>query len=117
MNKEPVNADARAGFAAKGVAAVAVAACVAVGVVGLVLPVIPGLLFLAIAVLIAARYFPAFGARLRGHRVLARHMSRADAFCRLRLAAKIRLAGLLCLKGFLSVLSFLGGRYEVLRRR
>jgi uncharacterized membrane protein YbaN (DUF454 family) len=86
-----------------------VLACVVIGVAGLVLPVIPGLLFLAIAAYIAARQFPSFDARLRSHRAIARHMGNADRFGRLSLGAKVQVAGWLCLKaiaeGFASLKS------------
>ncbi|MBN1239227.1 MAG: DUF454 family protein [Gammaproteobacteria bacterium] len=83
------------------VASLLVLACVAIGVVGLVLPIIPGLIFLALAAVIAARHFPWVGARLRNHRSLGRHLNRADGFVRLSLPDKIRVAGLLCAKALL----------------
>jgi uncharacterized protein len=82
----------------KAAACVLVIACVVVGVAGLVLPVIPGLLFLAVAAYIAARHFPSVDARLRGHRALGRHMSNADRFRRLSLGGKVQVAGWLGLK-------------------
>jgi uncharacterized membrane protein YbaN (DUF454 family) len=94
----------------KLVACVLVLACVAVGVVGLVLPVIPGLLFLAIAALIAARHFPSLAARLRRHRAFDRHLNKADGFLALRRPQKIQVAGWLCVKVFLDSLAFSAAR-------
>ncbi|HEX6998614.1 MAG TPA: DUF454 family protein [Gammaproteobacteria bacterium] len=71
---------------------------VAVGLAGLVLPIIPGLLFLGIAAYVAARHFPALDARLRRHRALGRHLSVADRLRHASLSAKVRVAGWLCVK-------------------
>lgn len=75
-----------------------VAVCVVAGVAGLVLPIIPGLVFLALAFVIAARAFPSLRARFRGHHWLGRHLHGADRFSRLSTADQIRVAGLYCLK-------------------
>jgi uncharacterized membrane protein YbaN (DUF454 family) len=71
---------------------------VAIGMVGLLLPIIPGLLFLAIAAIIAARLFPPLGARMRQHRVFAAYMERTDNFWRLTLQGKVKFAFWLTLK-------------------
>ncbi len=73
-------------------------ACAAIGVVGLVLPIIPGLLFLAIAAFFAAKHFPSVDARLRAHRGISRHLDNADRFRNLSLPAKVQVAGWLFLK-------------------
>jgi uncharacterized membrane protein YbaN (DUF454 family) len=75
-----------------------VAALVFLGVVGLVLPVIPGLLFLAIAAFVAAKHFPALDARLRSYRGVDKHFRYADRFRNLSLADKVQVAGWLCVK-------------------
>ena len=66
--------------------------CVAIGMAGLILPVIPGLLFLALAVLIAARLCPPLGRRLRNNAVFAPYMDKTDHFARLSLQGKVKFA-------------------------
>jgi uncharacterized membrane protein YbaN (DUF454 family) len=82
----------------KLIACVLIAVCVAVGALGLVLPIIPGLLFLALGAVIAAKHFPWLDRRLRGHRALGKHLDDADRFFDLGFSAKLRVAGWLCLK-------------------
>ena len=82
----------------KLIACALVLAFVAIGAIGVVLPIIPGLLFLAIAAFIAARHFPSIDARLRKHRAIARRMHWADRFTALDFTAKVRVAGWLCAK-------------------
>lgn len=88
-------------------AALLVVVCIAIGVVGLVLPIIPGLLFLAIAVLIVARHVPWVDARLRRHRFLGRHLDSVDGFARLSLRHKLALAVWLSVRTLLDGLSSL----------
>lgn len=90
-----------AGLAGRVPVVIGVLACVVLGIVGLVLPVIPGLLFLALAVLLTARHVPWIDCRLRAHRTIGPHMHRADRFLELDLGDKARVAGLLCAKGVL----------------
>lgn len=66
--------------------------CVAIGMVGLILPVIPGLLFLAFAVIIAARLCPPLGRRLRRNTLFAEYMHKSDHFARLSLQGKLKFA-------------------------
>lgn len=68
----------------KLIAGVVVLACLALGAIGLLLPIVPGLLFLAIAACVAASHFPAFGTRLRRNRTLGRFLDRADLIWRAR---------------------------------
>lgn len=72
--------------------------CAAIGVAGIILPVIPGLLFLAVAVLIAARLYPPLGRRLRNHALCAAYMDKTDGFWRLSLQGKVKFACWLTLK-------------------
>ncbi|HEX6994882.1 MAG TPA: DUF454 family protein [Gammaproteobacteria bacterium] len=88
-------------LSAKLLAAIAVLGLAVLGLIGIVLPVIPGLVFLALAALIVARHVPSVDARLRRHRVLGRHMHRVDRFFGLGLADRMRVAGLVALKGVL----------------
>jgi uncharacterized membrane protein YbaN (DUF454 family) len=72
--------------------------CVAIGMAGIILPVIPGLLFLALAVLIAARLFPPLGRRLRRNATFAPYMEKTDHFARLSLQGKVKFSCWLVLK-------------------
>lgn len=82
--------DTAPGWFVKLLALVLVLLCVAIGVAGLILPVIPGLLFLAFAVLIAARLCPPLGRRLRRSATFAPYMDQADHFARLSLQGKLK---------------------------
>lgn len=86
------------GLHVKLVAGIAVLAFVVLGLIGIVLPIIPGLLFLALAALIAARHVPAVDARLRRHHAIGRHMHRVDRFFGLDLLDQLRVAGLVTVK-------------------
>jgi uncharacterized membrane protein YbaN (DUF454 family) len=66
--------------------------CVAIGMAGIILPVIPGLLFLALAVIVAARMFPPLGRRLRRNATFAPYMEKTDHFTRLSLQGKVKFA-------------------------
>lgn len=92
----------------KLLACVALVLCLVAGAIGLILPIVPGIVFLAIAALIAVRHFPALGARLRRHRGLGGHLERADRFLDLPLPRKLQVAGLLCVKLVLDALDAAG---------
>ncbi|MES2625990.1 MAG: DUF454 family protein [Pseudomonadota bacterium] len=64
--------------------------CIAIGLLGLLLPVLPGLLFLAFAALIAARLFPPFDKVLRRNRLFAPYLVQSENFGRLSWRGKIR---------------------------
>jgi uncharacterized membrane protein YbaN (DUF454 family) len=72
--------------------------CVAIGMAGIILPVIPGLLFLAVAVIIAARLFPPLGRRLRRNEMFAPYMAKSDHFTALSLQGKVKFAFWLLVK-------------------
>ena len=94
------------GSSQKVIACVLVLACVVVGVAGLVLPIIPGLLFLLIAAFIAAKHFPWVDTRLRSHRAIGKHLNNADRLRKLSLPEKVQVAGWLCLKMLVDGLAF-----------
>jgi len=77
---------------AKLLALVLLVLCVMIGLAGIILPVIPGLLFLAFAVVIAARLCPPLGRRLRRHAVFAPYMESSDRFAVLNLPDKVKYA-------------------------
>jgi uncharacterized membrane protein YbaN (DUF454 family) len=64
--------------------------CVAVGMVGLILPVIPGLLFLALACIIAASIFPPLERHIRRYPSLARYLDKAHGFHGLEMPEKLQ---------------------------
>lgn len=74
------NTAAHGSFPAKLVAGLAILVCLFVGAIGLLLPVVPGLLFLVIGAFVAARHFPAMDGWLRRHRALGPHLDRADRY-------------------------------------
>jgi uncharacterized membrane protein YbaN (DUF454 family) len=82
----------------KVIACAVIVVCLVIGGIGLLLPIVPGLLFLAIAAVVAAKLSPAFGQTLRRNATLAGYLDRADELAELPLGQKIRLAGLLCVK-------------------
>lgn len=65
--------------------------CVAIGMVGLILPIIPGFLFLMLAALLAARLFPALGRRLARNPWFRSHLQRTCQFAGLSMRGKAQL--------------------------
>jgi uncharacterized membrane protein YbaN (DUF454 family) len=72
--------------------------CAAIGMAGIILPVIPGLLFLAIAAIIAARLFPPLDRRLRRNAMFAPYMEKTDGFWSMSLQGKVKFVFWLTLK-------------------
>jgi uncharacterized membrane protein YbaN (DUF454 family) len=72
--------------------------CVAVGMAGLILPVIPGLLFLALAGIIAASIFPPLERHARRFPVLSRYLDKARGVHALGMAEKLQFAGWLVVR-------------------
>ena len=95
---------------------------VAIGMAGLILPVIPGLLFLALACMIAATIFPPLESYLRRYPGLSIYLDRMHGFHRLAVPEKIRFVGWLlvrlvidsfrCLLELLARLLSAAGRFE-----
>lgn len=86
------------GVSTKLIACGVIAVCLLLGVAGLILPLIPGLLFLAIAALVAAKLSPRFRDLLRQNETLRGYLDRTDGIADLPLAEKVRLGGLLFVK-------------------
>jgi len=82
----------RIGLAGKVLAVVAVGVLLVLGLVGLVLPLIPGILFLALAAAIVCRHSPAARRKLRQHRGVGRCIDHADGFIDSDYASKAKLA-------------------------
>jgi uncharacterized membrane protein YbaN (DUF454 family) len=93
---------------AKLAACVLLLVCLALGLAGLVLPIIPGLLFLAFAALIASRHFPATDSWLRRNRTLGRHLDSVDAFADLNLTGKLQLGAWMAAKMLLDGAALVG---------
>jgi uncharacterized membrane protein YbaN (DUF454 family) len=82
----------------KLIACAVIIACLALGAVGLILPLIPGLLFLAVAAVVAAKLSPSFEQMLRQNPTLSGYLDRTDGFAALSWGKRIQVAGLLCVK-------------------
>lgn len=89
---------------AKLFAGIFIVICLAVGVVGLILPIIPGLLFLAIAAMIAARHSPSLDRWLRKNRVIGSYLDSGEGFLNLSWLRKIQFLLWLCLKIFIDTI-------------
>lgn len=72
--------------------------CVLIGFAGLILPLIPGLLFLGVAAFVAARVSPRFASVLRQNDRLSGYMAQADRIAGVPLPQKVQVVGLLLLK-------------------
>ena len=90
----------------KLIACLLIVLCFAVGAVGLILPIIPGLLFLAIALMLIASFFPAVDRQLRKSRTMRSYLDSADGFSGLSFAKKIQYGCLLCLRVFVDTIAF-----------
>jgi uncharacterized membrane protein YbaN (DUF454 family) len=82
----------------KLIACAVIVACLFLGLAGLILPLIPGLLFIAIAVLVAAKLSPRFAAVVRENDTLRGYLDQADRIAGVPFAQKIQVVGLLLLK-------------------
>jgi uncharacterized membrane protein YbaN (DUF454 family) len=83
---------------AKIIAGALILVCLAVGAIGLLIPIVPGLLFLAIAAIVAAKHSATIDRLLRRNRTMSRYLDSADGFVKLSLARKLQFGALLCLK-------------------
>jgi uncharacterized membrane protein YbaN (DUF454 family) len=91
----------------KLIAAGVIVVCLLLGVAGLILPLIPGLLFLAIAAVVAAKLSPRFAQMLRQNETLRGYLDRTEGFADLALDQKMKLAGLLFVKALIDGVAFL----------
>jgi uncharacterized membrane protein YbaN (DUF454 family) len=83
---------------AKIIAVAVIIACLLLGAVGLLLPIIPGLLFLLVAAVVAAKLSPSFERTLRQSPTIAGYLDRTAGFAELPIGQKIQVVCLLCLK-------------------
>jgi uncharacterized membrane protein YbaN (DUF454 family) len=91
---------------AKLIACLLVLIFLAVGAVGLILPIIPGLLFLAIAAVVAAKHSSSIDRLLRRSPALAGYLDSADGFVDLTFWRKVQFGCLLCLKMSIDGIAF-----------
>jgi uncharacterized membrane protein YbaN (DUF454 family) len=82
----------------KLIACAVIVACLIFGLAGLILPLIPGLLFIAIAAFVAAKLSPRFAALVRENDTLREYLDQADRVAGVPLAQKAQVIGLLLLK-------------------
>lgn len=94
------------GIASKLIAVLLIIICFAVGAVGLVLPVIPGLLFVAIALMIVAKCFPSLRQHMRKSRTMRSYIDSAEGFGALSFGRKLQYGCLLCVRVFVDTVAF-----------
>ena len=82
----------------KLIACAVIVACLLLGLAGLILPLIPGLLFIAIALFVAAKLSPRFATVVRENDTLRGYLDQADRIAGVPLAQKVQVVGLLFLK-------------------
>lgn len=82
----------------KLIACAVIVACLLLGLAGLILPLIPGLLFIAFAAFVAAKVSPRFAAVLRENDVLRGYLEQAERIDGVPLPQKLQVIGLLLLK-------------------
>ncbi|MBN4075358.1 MAG: hypothetical protein COA71_07995 [SAR86 cluster bacterium] len=78
--------------------------CLAVGIVGLILPIIPGLLFLSIAAMITARHSPSLDRWFRKNRIIRGYLDSGEGFLNLSWLRRIQFILWLCLKIFIDTI-------------
>jgi len=91
---------------AKLIAILLILACLALGAVGILLPIVPGILFLAIAAILLARHFPLTERWLRRNETMNGYLDSAEGFSGLDLAGKIRFGALLGAKILIDSIAF-----------
>ncbi|MCP5144890.1 MAG: DUF454 family protein [Gammaproteobacteria bacterium] len=100
---------------------IAIIACLALGLIGLLLPIIPGLLFLGIAAVLLAPYVPALGDWMRRSPVMRRYMDDAEKLASLPAIDRIKAGLWLSLRMLVDsarlLFDFIGARMTDLRSR
>jgi uncharacterized membrane protein YbaN (DUF454 family) len=82
----------------KLVAAAVIVVCLLLGLAGLILPLVPGLLFIAVAAFVAARLSPRFAGVLRENEYLRGYLDQAERVAGVPFAQKVQVVGLLLVK-------------------
>lgn len=91
----------------KVIACAVIVGCLLLGLAGLVLPLIPGLLFLAIAAIVAAKLSPKFAETLRQNETLRPYLEKSDRMAGLSPGQQAKVVGLLLLKGLIEGVEWL----------
>jgi uncharacterized membrane protein YbaN (DUF454 family) len=82
-------------FIVKLLVAVAIAILLVVGLVGLLLPILPGILFIFVAAFLLTRYFPSIDRRLRRNRTVSGYLDDSETIAGLEWPQKLKLGALL----------------------
>jgi uncharacterized membrane protein YbaN (DUF454 family) len=100
----------------KVIACAVIVGCLLLGLAGLVLPLIPGLLFLAVAAIVAAKLSPKFAETLRQNDTLRSYLEKSDRMAGLSPGQQAKVVGLLLLKALIEGVEWLvKGVMKVLR--
>ncbi|HEY9182599.1 MAG TPA: DUF454 family protein [Gammaproteobacteria bacterium] len=91
----------------KVIACAVIVGCLLLGLAGLVLPLIPGLLFIAIAVIVAAKLSPKFADTLRQNDTLRPYLDKSDRMAGLSPGQQAKVVGLLLLKAIIEGVEWL----------
>ena len=102
----PMNTRLLGSAASKLIAVLLIVICVAVGAVGLILPIIPGLLFLAIALMLIANFFPSVDRRLRRNRTMRSYLESAEGFGNLGFVKQLQYGCLLFVRVLIDTIAF-----------
>lgn len=94
-----------------------IAGLLGLGLVGLVLPVIPGILFLVIAAVVVSKQSSSIDRWLRRNSTVSGYMDHADGFIEMAWADKLRYAGWLSLKMTLDFMRLIGSAVATLAAR
>lgn len=90
-----------ANSSAKLIACLLIVLCLALGAIGILVPFIPGVIFLGFAALLVCRHFPSMDRLFRKSPTLDRYLDSSDGILDLPVWSKVQLAGLFGLKIFL----------------
>lgn len=93
-------------ISAKLIACLLIVACLAVGAIGILLPIVPGLLFLAVAAILLARHFPFTERWMRRNSTMRGYLDSAEGFSGLDWLGRIRYGALLCAKILIDSVEF-----------
>jgi uncharacterized membrane protein YbaN (DUF454 family) len=96
-----------------GLCIAAIVVCLLLGVVGLVLPIIPGLLFLFIAAVLLTRVSSRFANAMEQHHGFSKSMRFVRSAQHLSIGEQIKLSGLVLVK---SVISGIDAGFRALRK-
>lgn len=91
----------------KLIACAVIVGCLLLGLAGLILPLLPGLLFIGIAAVVAAKLSPKFAETLRQNDTLRGYLDKTDRMAGLPPAQKIQVVVLLLVKALVDGVAWL----------